>query len=231
MPKHLDRDLSRLDESLRELATRVDRSLRAAVDSMRENDTSHVEAIIEGDDQIDQQEVRIEDDCLKTIALHQPVAGDLRHIAAVMKINSDMERINDLAVDIAERVVELANLPPTALPDKLLKMADLAVSMVSRGVRAFIELDTSEARRICRLANEIERHSAEVAGELISAMRESPEHLEAALCYFSCTRYLQRIAAHAINIAEDVIYLVEGEIVRHRPEKLLNMVNQLSIGQ
>jgi phosphate transport system protein len=208
----------------------VDASLCAAVKALRENDTSVVKAVIEGDDRIDDLEVRIEDECLKIIALYQPVAGDLRRITSILKINGEMERINDLAVDIAERVVQLAELQPMPVPDKLIEMADLAVSLVSRSVQAFMELNRRNARGICRSGDDVERASAVITGDLTSEMRRSPEHLEAALCYFSCTRYLQRIAAHAINIAEDVIYLVEGEIVRHRPEKLRNMVNQLAIG-
>jgi phosphate transport system protein len=93
-----------------------------------------------------------------------------------------------------------------------------------------MELNPRNARRICRVGDDVERACAEITDDLTSEMRRSPDHLEPALCYCSCTRYLQRIAAHAINIAEDVIYLVEGEIVRHRPEKLRNMVNQLAVG-
>jgi phosphate transport system protein len=230
MPKHMDRELMRLDQWIRDLASGVERSLRAAVTALRESNTSSVKTVIEGDDQIDELEVRIEDECLKIVALYQPVARDLRRIASIMKINLEMERINDLAVDIAQRVVELAEQEPMVLPHKLGQMADLAVSLVSRSVRAFIETDTREARRVCRMESDVDHYTVEVIGDLTSEMQNSAEHLEASLCYFSCTRYLQRIAAHAINIAEDVVYLVEGEVVRHRPEKLRNVVNQLPLG-
>jgi len=148
------------------------------------------------------------------------VAVDLRRIAAVLKINNDLERMADLAVDIAERALRLAELPPVPVPAQLQHMADLTTSMVRQALECFVNRDTRLARRVCRLDDEVDRCNAEIIGELIGTMRGSAEAIEPALSLFSATRHLERLADHATNIAEDVIYLVDGEVVRHHPEAL-----------
>jgi phosphate transport system protein len=157
---------------------------------------------------------------LKILALHQPVASDLRRIAAVLKINTDLERMGDLAVDIAERAQCLADLSPAHVPAKLQRMTELTTTMVHQSLEAFLNTDVEQARYVCRLDDAVDRANAEIITELLQAMRESTTNIEPAMSLFSATRHLERIADHATNIAEDVIYLVEGEIVRHRPEAL-----------
>ena len=154
------------------------------------------------------------------LALHQPVATDLRRIAAVLKINSDLERMADLAVNIAERALRLGELPFTAVPEKLQRMTDVTTEMVRQCLEAFFKLDVRQARRVCRRDDDVDRLNAEIIQELIQVMRSDPEKIEPALQLFSATRHLERIADHATNIAEDVIYLAEGAIVRHRPEAI-----------
>ncbi|HEV2948243.1 MAG TPA: phosphate signaling complex protein PhoU, partial [Gemmataceae bacterium] len=148
---------------------------------------------------------------------HQPVAVDLRRIAAALKINTDLERMADLAEDIADRALHLARLPVVPIPEKLQRMTDLATSMVRQSLDAFVSLDARQARRVCRLDDEVDRYNNEIIRELIDMMQESPTKVEAGLSLFSATRHLERIADHATNIAEDVVYLVEGTIIRHRP--------------
>jgi len=220
MSKHLERDLEDLHRDILAQAGAVDEAIRGAIRALQERDVNMARQVITGDDLIDEQENRIEQECLKMLALHQPVAADLRRITAVLKINTDLERMADLAVDIAERALCIAELPPASIPDKLQRMTDLTIGMVHQSLEAFVKQDTRDARTVCRRDDEVDRYNVEIIRELILTMRSSPEMVEPALSLFSATRHLERIADHATNIAEDVIYLVEGEIVRHRPEAL-----------
>jgi phosphate transport system protein len=220
MPKHLERDLERLQRDVLTLASEVEEAISKSIRSLQERDAELAHEVIAGDNRIDEDENHVEDECLKMLALHQPVAADLRRIAAVLKINTDLERMADLAVDIAERTLRLTELPYTPVPEKLQRMTDLTTGMVRQSLDAFLRQDTTAARCVCRLDDEIDRYNDEIIRELIDTMQSAPEMIEPALSLFSATRHLERIADHATNIAEDVIYLVEGEIVRHRPEAL-----------
>jgi phosphate transport system protein len=217
MSKHLQRDMDNLQHDLLALAASVEEAIHKATRALQDRDAGLARQVIDGDNQIDQEENHVEEECLKILALHQPVAVDLRRIAAAMKINTDLERMADLAEDIAERAVRLTQLPPIPVPEKLQRMTDLTTSMVRQSLDAFVNLDTRQARRVCRLDDEVDRHNEAIIEELIRAMRAAPEMVEPGLSLFSATRHLERIADHATNIAEDVVYLVEGEIVRHRP--------------
>jgi phosphate transport system protein len=217
MSKHLERDLDSLKEDLLILAASVEEALHKAIRALQERDAELAEEVIVGDRQIDEDENHVEEECLKMLALHQPVAIDLRRIAAAMKINGELERMADLAEDIAERAVHLAGLPPMAIPSRLQRMTDLTTSMVRQSLDAFVNLDARQARTVCRLDDEVDHYNNEIIAELIAVMRSSPAMVEPGLSFFSATRHLERIADHATNIAEDVVYLVEGEIIRHRP--------------
>ncbi|MCS6851491.1 MAG: phosphate signaling complex protein PhoU [Gemmataceae bacterium] len=218
MSKHLERDLDNLQRDIVSLASQVEETLYKAIRSLERREADLARQVIVGDAQIDEQENHIEEECLKILALHQPVAIDLRRIATVLKINTDLERMADLAVDIAERAVALHRLPLIPIPNDLQRMTDLATSMVRQSLDAFVHLDARLARRVIRLDDEVDRYNREIIDELVRLMQQSPEMVEAGLSLFSVTRHVERIADHATNIAEDVVYLVEGEIVRHRPE-------------
>lgn len=217
MAKHLERDLENLQRDLLALAASVEEAIHKAIRALRERETNPARQVIEGDTQIDQEENHIEEECLKILALHQPVAVDLRRIAAALKINTDLERMADLAEDIAERALYLAQWPAIPVPEKLQRMTDLTTTMVRQSLDAFVNLDARQARRVCRLDDEVDRYNNEIIHELIGMMQESPDMVEPGLSLFSATRHLERIADHATNIAEDVVYLVEGTIVRHQP--------------
>src|SRR5262249_10443684 len=217
MAKHLQRDLENLHRDLLALAASVEEAINKAVRALQGREPHPAEQVIAGDAQIDQEENHIEEECLKILALHQPVAVDLRRIAAALKINTDLERMGDLAEDIAERAQHLARLPAAPVPKGLQQMTDLTTSMVRQSLDAFVGLDVRLARRVCRLDDEVDRHNDEIIQELIALMQQSPGMVEPGLSLFSATRHLERIADHATNIAEDVIYLVEGVIVRHLP--------------
>jgi phosphate transport system protein len=220
MSKHLDRDLGHLQRDILALAAGVEEMIHQAVRALRKHDVPLARQVIDRDADIDQRENWVEEECLKMLALHQPVAADLRRIATVLKINNDLERMADLAVDIAERAIRLAELPALPVPENLQRMTELTIQMVRESLESFIQRDAHQARRVCRLDDTIDRYNAEIIQELIERMKTASENIEAALSLFSATRHLERIADHATNIAEDVIYLVEGEIVRHRPEAI-----------
>jgi phosphate transport system protein len=216
MSIHLQRDLDNLQRDLLAMAASVEEAVNKALRALSDRDSTLAEQVIAGDTQIDQDENHVEEECLKVLALHQPVAVDLRRIAAAMKINTDLERMADLAEDIAERALHLATLPPIPIPENLQAMTDLAVGMVRQGLNAFVQLDSREARRVCRLDDQVDRYNVEIIGEVIAMMQRAPDMVLPGLSLFSAVRHLERIADHATNIAEDVVYLVEGEIIRHR---------------
>jgi phosphate transport system protein len=218
MSKHLERDLDNLQRDLLALAASVEEAIHKAIKALQEREADSAQEVIEGDSQIDQEENHIEEECLKILALHQPVAVDLRRIAAALKINTELERMADLAEDIAERTLHLARLPFIPVSEKLQRMTDLTTTMVRQSLDAFVNLDAYLARRVCRLDDEVDRYNNEIIQEIILNMQRAPALVDPGLSLFSAVRHLERIADHATNIAEDVVYLVEGNIIRHHPE-------------
>jgi phosphate transport system protein len=217
MSKHLERDLENLQHDILGQAGQVEEAVHKSIRALQDRDAVLAQLVIDGDSRIDWEENHLEEECLKILALHQPVASDLRRIATALLINVDLERMGDLAEDIAERALVLARPPFLPIPEALQPMADVTTSMVRQSLDAFVNLDVRLARVVCRLDDEVDGYNHVMIAELIRAMRASPEMVEPGLSLFSATRHLERIADHATNIAEDVIYLVEGEMVRHRP--------------
>jgi phosphate transport system protein len=220
MPKYLQRDLERVQQELVSLARSVESTIHKAIDALQRRDVALARQVIGGDDDIDQEENRVEEDCLKVLALHQPVASDLRRVCCAMMINVDLERMGDLAVNIAERAKALGGHPGVAAPERLQAMTDLTAAMVRQALEAFVREDALLARSVCRLDDEVDRLNVECIQEVIDVMKADSGLVEPGLSLFSAVRHLERIADHATNIAEDVIYLVEGEIVRHRPDAI-----------
>jgi len=176
--------------------------------------------VIDADKVVDQTEVEIEEDCLKILALHQPFAGDLRHVATVLKINSDLERIADLACNIADRAVGLHRYANFPIPDDLARMIGFAAEMVRQAIDAFIDTDAELAKKIISQDRTVDELQLSVIAGIKSLMKQEPDIVSASLHCFSVSRHVERIADHAVNIAEDVIYLATGEIVRHRYENV-----------
>ena len=216
MSKHLERDLDNLQKDLLALAASVEEAIHKAIRALQTRDVALAEEVIDGDNDIDEEENHVEEECLKVLALHQPVAVDLRRVTSVLQINTDLERMADLAEDIAERAVALAAWPANPIPADLQRMTDLTSSMVRQALDSFVNLDATLARLVSRLDDEVDRCNKSIINELIGMMQRSPDTVEPGLSFFSATRHLERIADHATNIAENVIYLVGGEIVRHR---------------
>jgi len=219
MSKHLERDLERLQQRIVGFAGMVEEAIYKAVQAMQDHNRDQAEEIIDGDEDIDRAENDITEDCLKLLALHQPVATDLRRIATTLMITTDLERMGDLAKHLAEAAVVLSA-PPVPTPPKLSKMTEISLTMVRQSLDSFVNLDSQLARRVVRMDDEVDQLNDDLIAELTAAMKKSPDMVEPGLTLFAATRQLERIADHATNIAEDVIYLIEGEIVKHRPEAI-----------
>lgn len=216
MSMHLHRDMENLQRLVLSVSAKAEEMIDKATRVLCERRFEDAAEVITADSEVDRQEVEIEEECLKMLALHQPVASDLRRIAAVLKINNDIERIADLAVNIAQRAEGLADFPEFVVPDRVERMVDLTMQMVRDALNAFVNLDAENASRLIRLDDAVDEHNREIISELQNQMKQRPQSVEPALHCFSAVRHIERIADHAVNIAEDVIYLVKGAIVRHR---------------
>lgn len=222
MALHMQRALDRLKRKVLSLSAVVEESLQKSVDALEERDGALARRIIDADVETDHMEVEVEEECLKTLALHQPVAIDLRFIIATIKINNDLERIGDLAVNIAERAEYLATQKRPDIPFDFAAMADRARSMLRRALDALVNMDTRLAREVCAEDDEVDALNRHMYDQVNEAIRGRPEQVDALIHMLSASRHLERVADHATNIAEDVIYMIEGEIVRHRTEDYLN---------
>jgi len=213
---HLERDLDALEQDLLAQSALVEEMIRLACRGLLERKLGLSEELLEREPEINRREVLIEEECLKILALHQPVAVDLRRVATVLKTNGDLERIADLAVNIGERNEALSSFPELPLPDFLERMAEVAIGMVRDALDAFVELDADAARRVRKQDDEVDSLNRRVIATVYDVIRDTPHLVEPALHLFSASRHIERMADHATNMAEDVIYLVEGEIARHR---------------
>ena len=216
MSKHLQRNLELIEQKLLRLATRVEESVRLSVTALLDGRITLAETVIDNDREIDRYEVELEEECLKALALHQPVATDLRFVAACLKINNDLERIGDLAANIAERAISLAACPELAIPDLISSMVDDCSRMLRESIDAFVQGDPRLARRVCDEDERVDQANRKVISQLLKRMHEDPNLINPALELVSAAKALERIADHATNIAEDVVYLVEGDIIRHQ---------------
>jgi phosphate transport system protein len=216
MPIHLFNEVSKLKKMVLALAALVEENMRYAVKAVADRDAKLALDVIERDHEIDKTEVEVEEECLKILALHQPVANDLRFIIAILKINHDLERIGDLAVSIAERAHDLTNHARPDIDVNLTAMARKAQDMVARSIDAMINRDVQTAREIWLSDDDMDSQNREVFRRVAEEIRKHPDQAEALLCLMSVSRNLERIADHASSISKDVLYMIEGEIVRHR---------------
>jgi phosphate transport system protein len=215
MSQHFQREIERLKKKILALSAVVEESVRRAIRSVEERDTCLAQRVIKTDGEIDQTEIDVEEECLKILALHQPVAIDLRFIVAVLKINNDLERIGDMAVNIAERAVFLSTQDKLDIPFKLRDMAEKAQSMLRRSLDALVNLDSALALKVCAADDEVDDLFRIMYDHVKDGVAKQPENADSLINILSVSRYLERIADHATNIAEDVVYMIEGAIVRH----------------
>ncbi len=219
MSVHMRREIDNLKGRLLSMAARIEDVLARSVAALSRRDGPAAQAIIDGDAQIDRLEVEVEEDCLKILALYQPVAADLRFVVAVLKMNNDLERMGDLAVNIAERTLDLIRQPRLKPLIDIPRMAAAAQRMVRDVLTAFIERDADLARDICRRDSEVDQLNDQVFRELLTYMMQDSTTIARAVDLILVGRNLERIADHATNIAEDVIYLVEGKTIKHHCEQ------------
>ncbi len=219
MSVHLKREVDKIKQMLLTLCSQVEEQFWQAVKAIQQRDSALARQVIESDARIDQMEVDVEEECLKTLALYQPVAIDLRFIITALKINNDLERIGDLSVNIAERAEFLASQEPVAVPFDFEAMAGKAQAMVRLSIDALVNMDCHLAQQVCGRDDEVDRINKEMYDSVKQSILKNPEQIESLIHLLSVSRHLERIADHATNIAEDVIYMAEGHIIRHKTEE------------
>jgi phosphate transport system protein len=218
MAKLLQNEIEKLKKKLLALSSIVEGSLEKAIRSVNERDVELANQVIENDESIDAEEVEVEEECLKIMVLYQPVAIDLRFLVAVLKINNDLERIADIAVNIAERSVYLSQNDPIKMPFDFDEMTKKTRSMLTRSLDALIQQDSKIAHQVCMDDDEVDAINREMYAQVYEEIRKEPNLVEPLIHCHSISRHLERIADYTTNIAEDVIYMVEGKIIRHKPE-------------
>lgn len=214
----LHKEIEHLKKELLALGAIVEERVAMAVKSLSKRDIALAQRVIDGDNEIDEMEVDLEEDCLKILALHQPVAIDLRVIIAVLKINNDLERIGDLALAIAERALDLSAVPEIPLPFDFQGMSSRVQEMLRNSLDALVNWDFNLANQVCAVDDEVDENNRAMYRNVRMEMARHPEQIDQLLGCVSISRQLERIADHATNIAEDVIYLINGAIVRHQSD-------------
>jgi phosphate transport system protein len=211
----LKRDIEKLKSNILSLSAVVEEAVQKAMLATERRDPVLAQSVIQGDRRIDVLEVELEEECLKILALHQPVAMDLRFIIAILKINNDLERTGDLAANIAERAIYLADHKEVAPPPTLSELADKTQGMLHKSLDALVNTDTALAEQVLATDDEVDSLHRGMYGRVQKRAEENPKEIAGLFQWLSVSRYLERIADQATNIAEDVIYMMEGEIIRH----------------
>jgi phosphate transport system protein len=220
MPKHLQRQIDQLKQKILFVGSMVESAIANAVTALMERDENLAGKVLEEDAEIDRMEVDVEEDCLKILALYQPVAVDLRFVVAVLKINNDLERMGDLAKNIAKRVVYLARVDRVDVPVDFRAMAVRAQDMVKRSLDALVTADSGLAHQVRQDDDELDAMRRKIHEQIRAAVKQRPDQTETLLKLYSVAKHLERLGDMATNVAEDVIYMVEGDIVRHLDEEL-----------
>jgi len=215
MSIHLHRSIETLKQDLLSLCALVEQQAERAVRALLDRDPDAAGEVERRDAEIDHREIEIEEDCLRMLALYQPVAADLRFIVAALKINNDLERIGDLAVNIAHKAATFAGLPFMEMPFDLSGMWVKTQAMLRDSLDALVNLDAALADGVRARDDEVDQCKRNIRLKCFDMIRQDPDRAPALLILMAVSRNLERIADQATNIAEDVIYLVEGKIVRH----------------
>ena len=215
MAKHFQRELEKIKKRILSLGALVEDRVRMAIHAIEESDPQLAQKIIRSDHEIDEMEVEVEEECLKILALHQPVAVDLRFLIAVIKINNDLERIGDQAVNIAQRIETIAKRKDIPFTFDYSGMAEKAESMLKMSLDALVNMDIDLAMKVVIQDDEVDKVKDLAYDRIKKAIRANPEGTGYLINMLLISRHLERLADHATNIAEEVIYLIEGEIIRH----------------
>jgi phosphate transport system protein len=212
----LERDIDKLKKQLLSLCALVDEQVQLAVRALLERDAELAAEVRKRDLGVDQREVEVEEECLKTLALHQPVAVDLRFIVAALKINNDLERIGDLAVNIARKARAFAGQPSVPIPFDLAGMSEKTLAMLQDSLDCLVNLDAEKAQDVCGRDDAVDGMKRDIRHQVEEMIAADPPQTSTLLRLLAASRNLERIADLATNIAEDVIYMVEGKIIRHQ---------------
>jgi phosphate transport system protein len=218
METHFQKELQELKEDLLKMAALVEEAISTAVQSLVKRDSNLAKKTFEGEDQINRMEIDIEDKCLKLLALRQPMAVDLRFITSAMKIITDLERMGDQAVNIAERAISLNQEPQLKPYIDIPRMAEITQSMVKDVLDAFVNRDSKLARSVCERDDLVDGLNDQVFREILTYMMSDPKTIPRAVHLMIVCRCLERIADHATNIAEDVIFLVDALVIKHHAD-------------
>jgi phosphate transport system protein len=218
MSMHLQREIDKIKAELLSLCTLVENQVQMAIGALFDRNHQRAQEVENGDKEVDQREIEVEENCLKTLALHQPVARDLRLIVAALKINNDLERIGDLAVNIAHKAAALSSEPALEISADIGGMWQKTRTMLHDSLMALVNLDARLAREVCTRDDEVDQIKREARLVVEETVRQNPERVKPLLRLLAVFRNLERIADCATNIAEDVIYMVEGKIIRHHAQ-------------
>lgn len=219
MLKLLRKEIEQIKKKLLSMGAAVEANVQMSVKTLDNNDSALARDIIENDKKINQMEVDIEEDCLKILALHQPVAIDLRFLIAVLKINNDLERIADQAANIAHQTIDLARMEKVEIHLDFDVMAKKSQAMLNKSLDALVNLDPHLAYEVCNSDDEVDELNRKAHSIIIEEIQKKPDWTAQLIFLLIVSRNLERIADLATNISEDVIYMIEGEIVRHRVEE------------
>lgn len=215
MQRHFDEALNQLKEKLLRMSSLVEESIGQSIKALSERNAELAYKVIKSDDAINMLEIEIDDLCLKLLALYQPTAGDLRFVTSTMKITNDLERIGDLAVNVAQRTLDLLKIPPLKLNLPIHKMAISAENMLKDSLNAFVNKDSKLAYEVCKRDDEVDDLNHEIFMELLKAKPEDQKPVERVIDLILVAKNLERIADHSTNICEDVIYMVDGKVIKH----------------
>ena len=216
MTKHLERDLNQLSNQISDLGALVAESTSKCMVMLQTFDRGIGKEIVEAEAEVNTTEVDIEEECLKVLALHQPVAGDLRFLIVVLKVNNDLERMGDQVVNIAERVSFLADKERVVADLDFVAMGDLASRMVDQSVKALVKRDSSMAREVLAMDDDLDAMHARTYRVIQDVMAGNPDIVISGVSYLTISSNLERLGDLATNIAEEIIFMEEGEVLRHR---------------
>lgn len=215
MSLHFQKEMEHLHRDILSMCSTVEENINEAVNGLKNRGAGLANELKVRDREVNDLDVRIEEECLKILALYNPVANDLRRVCSVLKIIGELERVGDLAVNIAERSAAISAHPGFPLPPRLSEMSREALAMLHNSIDSYVELDAQKARDVIAHDDVVDELNVELLHELRKNMTENPVIVEPGMHMFSAIRHIERVADHATNIAEDVVYLIEGEIIRH----------------
>jgi len=219
MSTPLENRLNLLNQMFLNYCTQIEENVQLATQSFLKTDAKRIQDVIGNDHKIDQLELEIEEECLQIIARYQPLARDLRFIIGILKMNNDLERIGDLAVNIVKKVIVFKNNQTSVSQQgntfNLTEMIDETLNMLNKSIESFIKKDPALARDVCKLDDKVDGLKREMKVLVLRKMKESPDQMEQLVSILKNSSHLERIADLSTNIAEDVIYWVDGDIIRH----------------